>query len=364
MLHAMYRHALFLLLLATTVAAQQPSAPAHAAPPPSLEQLIANAQQALPPFEKITQMKRPDLVQVNSLDPSIKVDFPLATSNNLLRTQIYHKPKAYLERPAAEALVKANQDLRKLGFGLLIYDAYQPWWVTKLLWSAMSPQYRQFLGDPTTGTIQNRACGVDLTLYDVKTGRPEPMPSAYDELNGKASPSYAGGDQQAQLNRSLLITTMQKYGFTVSPTKWWHFEYKDWQKYPVLNIGFQDVPPPQTNDPCVCQDPVPISTPDAPYTEEARKARINGTVRSWMFLGADGVPRQIIVFKPLGHGLDQKVISTLMNWRFEPANLDDKPIPQLLSIDSNFHYHPGFNGRLPAAKPASALKKRATPSKK
>ena len=86
---------------------------------------------------------------------------------------------------AAEALVRVQAALRKHGYGLLIHDAYRPWYVTAMFWDATPPESRMFVADPAQGSRHNRGGAVDLTLYDLATGRPVEMPGRYDEMSDR-----------------------------------------------------------------------------------------------------------------------------------------------------------------------------------
>ena len=52
---------------------------------------------------------------------------------------------------------------------------------------------------------------------------------------------YPGGTAGERERRALLRRVMEKEGFTVNPTEWWHFDYKDWKQYPILNVKFEDL---------------------------------------------------------------------------------------------------------------------------
>ena len=97
------------------------------------------------------------------------------------------------------------------------------------------PADRAYLGDPLKGSRHNRGCAVDLTLFDLKTGMEVAMPSAYDDFTERAHPTYDGGDASARTNRDLLRQVMEAEGFSVYETEWWHFDFKDWASYPILN---------------------------------------------------------------------------------------------------------------------------------
>jgi D-alanyl-D-alanine dipeptidase len=177
-----------------------------------------------------------ELVELTALDPSIRLDIRYATSDNFLSTPVYTEARAFLQRPAAEALVRAHRALRADGFGLLIHDAYRPWWVTKVFWEATPADKRAFVADPAKGSRHNRGCAVDLTLFRLGDGRAVEMPSLYDEMTERSSPGYAGGTPEARRLRDLLRTAMEREGFTVFETEWWHFDYSGWREYEVLNL--------------------------------------------------------------------------------------------------------------------------------
>jgi D-alanyl-D-alanine dipeptidase len=84
---------------------------------------------------------------------------------------------------------------------------------------------------------------MDLSLYDLRTGREVEMPSAYDEMSARAYPDYAGGSAAARGRRDLLRRVMEQEGFSVEPNEWWHFNYRDWREYPILDIPFNQIRP-------------------------------------------------------------------------------------------------------------------------
>jgi D-alanyl-D-alanine dipeptidase len=183
-----------------------------------------------------------ELVELTTLDPSIRLDIRYATTNNFLSTPVYTQARAFLQRPAAEALVRAHRALAKQGYGLLIHDGYRPWAVTWIFWQATPPVKHDFVADPAQGSRHNRGCAVDLTLYDLKTGQPAEMPSLYDEMSERAYPSYSGGTKAQRDLRELLRVAMKSQGFQVFPVEWWHFDYKDWRRYPIGNLAFESIP--------------------------------------------------------------------------------------------------------------------------
>ena len=182
-----------------------------------------------------------DLVELVKLDPTIKLDIRYAGTNNFLGKPVYKEARAFLQRPAAEALLKAHHDLRPLGYGLMIHDGYRPWAITKLFWDMTSGFQREFVADPKTGSKHNRGCAVDLTMYDLATGVAVEMPGGYDEMTPRSYPDYPGGPPEARARRDLLRKAMERHDFTVEPNEWWHFNFKDWKEYPLLDIAFSEI---------------------------------------------------------------------------------------------------------------------------
>ena len=227
-----------LLLLLQPVFAQQVSF--HITPLRPVEELRAEALKLQPPHEDGVFLK-PDLVELVTLDPTIKLDVRYATTNDFLGTPVYTQARAFLQRPAAEALVRANHELKGLGYGLIIHDGYRPWYVTKIFWDATPDDKKIFVADPQSGSKHNRGCAVDLSLYDLKTGLEVEMPSGYDEMSERAYADYPGGTDEERARRAVLKQAMEKQGFAVIPKEWWHFDYKDWKQYPILNVKFEDL---------------------------------------------------------------------------------------------------------------------------
>lgn len=193
-----------------------------------------------PPKETGT-FRKPELVELVKLDRSIKLDIRYATSNNFLGRPVYKEARAFLQRPAADALVRANKTLRRKGYGLIIHDGYRPWSVTKTFWDVTPDDKKIFVADPAQGSRHNRGCAVDLSLFDLKTGKEVVMTSGYDEMTERSHINYTGGTEEQRRLRDLLRGAMEAEGFAVYEPEWWHYDYKDWKEYPILNISFSEI---------------------------------------------------------------------------------------------------------------------------
>jgi len=216
----------------------------HVNPAQPVSELREKALKLTPPAES-GPFRKPVLVELYTLNDSIHLDIRYATSDNFLSTPVYTQARAFLQLPAAVALRNVLEKLMPLGYGLLIHDAYRPWYVTKIFWDATPPEGKIFVANPKEGSKHNRGCAVDLTLYDLSTGQPVEMPGLYDEMSPRSFPNFPGGTSLQRWHRDLLRRAMESEGFTVNEDEWWHFDYKDWKKYPILNIPFEKIALPQ-----------------------------------------------------------------------------------------------------------------------
>lgn len=227
-----------ILFAGTLLAQSQPSFRVQPARP--VADLMKEAAHRTPPVER-GEFRPAELVDVTGLDATIRLDIRYATANNFLGTPVYEAPRAFLQRPAAAALARAQRKLSALGYGIVVHDGYRPWWVTWVFWEATPVAHRDFVADPATGSRHNRGCAIDVSLYDLKTGQPVVMPSQYDEMSERAHPDYQGGPAEARRLRDLLRRTMEAEGFTVYPVEWWHFDFKEWSHYRIGNQSFAEL---------------------------------------------------------------------------------------------------------------------------
>jgi len=170
-----------------------------------------------------------------------KFDIRYARTDNFLGQKVYGLAKAFLLKHVAEDLLRVHQELAKHGFGLLIFDGYRPWAVTKLFWDQSSEHDRQFLANPESGSSHNRGCAVDLSMYDLATGVPVTMPSDFDEMNEKSYVAYTGGTEEQRRLRDLLQATMKAHRFTGIKNEWWHFNHVTHHEHPVMYLTFEEI---------------------------------------------------------------------------------------------------------------------------
>jgi D-alanyl-D-alanine dipeptidase len=122
-----------------------------------------------------------------------------------------------------------------------VFDGYRPWSVTKVFWDVTPQDKKIFVADPSKGSRHNRGCAVDLSLFDLKTGTEVKMPSEYDEMTERAHINYECATPEAKRLRELLRAAMLAEGFAVYEPEWWHYDYKDWKEYPIMNVKFSEI---------------------------------------------------------------------------------------------------------------------------
>ena len=150
------------------------------------------SQNSIPPkLDSINSYKK--LIDLKKLDNEFKLDIRYASNNNFMRSTFYEKERAYLDNEAAKKLIDAKNELKKLGYGIIIYDAYRPWFITKMFWEGTPDNLKHFVANPDNGSSHNRGCAIDIGLYDIKKGIDIKMISGYDEFTEKAYPNYKGG---------------------------------------------------------------------------------------------------------------------------------------------------------------------------
>ncbi len=180
------------------------------------------------------------LIDILALNTSIHADIRYATTNNFTGKQIYPYAKALLINRAAEAFLKASDSLNKLGYGIVVYDAYRPYRATVKFWELIHNE--DYVANPSKGSRHNRGCAVDISLYKLSTGVYLPMPTEYDDFTLNAHAEATCLELSSMQNRTILQGVMTWAGFNIFPTEWWHFDFSGWPNWPVLDVSFTDLP--------------------------------------------------------------------------------------------------------------------------
>jgi len=179
------------------------------------------------------------LIDLEQYVPDLVLDIRYATTDNFTHERIYDRAKAYARKPVADAVKEIQGALKKQGLGLKIFDAYRPYKATVKFYEV----YRDttYVASPYRGSRHNRGCALDLTLIELKTGQELKMPTGYDSFTRQAWPSTPVSDPEAGNNRRLLIGIMERYGFKVNSSEWWHFDFRGWKNFEVMDVDFQEL---------------------------------------------------------------------------------------------------------------------------
>ncbi|MGE5313251.1 MAG: M15 family metallopeptidase [Acidobacteriota bacterium] len=182
----------------------------------------------------VAQAQKPDdLVDVRSIDSTIRIDIRYATANNFTHQVLYPVAKAKLRRAAAESLSAVQKDLRRSGLALKIYDAYRPLSIQKKLWEIVPNE--DFVANPAKGSRHNRGAAVDLTIVIDSTGAELDMPTEYDTFSPRAAQDYMDLPDLQRTNRELLKAAMMRHGFLPLRSEWWHFDFKGAYQYELMD---------------------------------------------------------------------------------------------------------------------------------
>ena len=194
----------------------------------------------LPQYElSIEKDASKELIDLEKFIPGIVLDIQYATANNFTKEKIYTLSKAYARKPVAEGLKNAQAEFAKQGVGIKIFDAYRPYSATVKFYEVYKDT--TYVASPYRGSRHNRGCAIDMTLVDLKTGKELVMPTEFDSFKREAWPSTPVSDPIVKKNRELIISIMSKHGFKVNSSEWWHFDFRGWEKFEVLDIDFEDL---------------------------------------------------------------------------------------------------------------------------
>jgi D-alanyl-D-alanine dipeptidase len=183
-------------------------------------------------------LKRPPLIKLRSVAPSIRVDLRYATPNNFTGKTLYEFSEVWFCEPTAHRLARAQTRLEKQGLGLKIWDGYRPLSVQKILWEKVPDD--RYVANPKTGSRHNRGASVDVTLVD-KNGIELPMPTGFDEFGEKAHRDFEDLPAPILKNRQTLEEAMEAEGFIGLPTEWWHFDDPDWRNFALRDEPLNDL---------------------------------------------------------------------------------------------------------------------------
>lgn len=172
--------------------------------------------------------------------PGILIDLRYAGTENFMHTRLYPATRTtYLRKPVIDSLILVQQELKPLGLGLKIFDAYRPYSVTEKMWEPVKDD--RYAADPKKGSGHNRGIAVDLTLVELSTGNELPMGTGFDNFSDTAHHGFSGLSKEILQNRLLLKSLMEKHGFRALSTEWWHYYLAAYADFELLDISFQSL---------------------------------------------------------------------------------------------------------------------------
>ena len=182
-----------------------------------------------------------EMMELKQLVPNIKYDLAYAQKSNFTKHRLYPKrlKSTYLRKEPALALSKIAEELADKGLGILVWDAYRPYSVTKRFWKLIHDE--RYVANPIKGSGHNRGIAIDMTLYELSSGIPIDMPTGFDDFSEIAHHGYQNISEINIKNREILKEVMEKNGFIKFETEWWHYSWPSPSKYDVLNIPFSQL---------------------------------------------------------------------------------------------------------------------------
>jgi D-alanyl-D-alanine dipeptidase len=176
------------------------------------------------------------LVEARTIQLPPLEEIRYATRSNFTGSQLYPFPAAYVHRDVAVALAAVQADLVKQGLALKIYDGYRPLSVQQKMWDLIRDE--RYVSNPAVNKGRHtRGTAVDVTLVD-KLGNELPMPSPFDDFTEAAHRDSKTMTATQRANMLTLQAAMTRHGFEPYPFEWWHFDFRSWKSYPVLDISF------------------------------------------------------------------------------------------------------------------------------
>ena len=177
-----------------------------------------------------------DFVRLKDLSPDFVYELKYATPDNFLKQAVYDCGECYLRKSTAEALVKANEAFKQLGYRIKLFDCYRPLSVQKKMWKILPGTH--YVANPAKGSKHNRGAAVDLTLVDAQ-GKELNMGTPFDFFEKEAHHTYTQHSKEVLENRKLLKETLDKFNFKSIYSEWWHYEYRPEMQSKVENFEWQ-----------------------------------------------------------------------------------------------------------------------------
>ncbi len=216
---------------------------------------FANAAENEKVNAKVDPLDASGFVNLGEYIPDLILEIRYYTTYNFTGERIdgYKAPVALMTKEAAKALKAASDEFIKKGYRLKIYDAYRPQTAVNhfMRWGEnddmkMQKYFYPEINDKPTifdrGYVarrsgHSRGSTVDLTLFDMSTGKELDMGGTFDYFGSRSDPFFKDVTPEQHNNRMILRETMIANGFKPLEGEWWHFTLKD-EPYPNTYFDF------------------------------------------------------------------------------------------------------------------------------
>jgi len=175
-----------------------------------------------------------EMIELKKISPNLQYDLRYATTNNFMHQKLYKDgDHTFLRLPAGRALSKIQEELNEKNLSLKIWDAYRPYSITEKMWELIKDD--RYVADPKKGSGHNRGVAVDLTVINKLSGKELNMGTGFDNFSDTAHADFKNLPDEILQNRLLLKSIMEKYGFRVLETEWWHFSWNN-SEFDLMDI--------------------------------------------------------------------------------------------------------------------------------
>jgi D-alanyl-D-alanine dipeptidase len=190
-------------------------------------------------LEQVKQDEQKQFVDLGTYIPGIVLDIRYATANNFTGEKIYESADAFARKPVADALLAVQGELKTMGLGLKVFDAYRPYSATLRFYEVYPDT--TFVAAPWRGSVHNTGCAVDVTLVELPSGAEMEMPTPFDDFTEKAAHSFNDLPENILKNRKILRDVMTRHGFSVYEAEWWHYNFKERSDFEIMNLSFAEL---------------------------------------------------------------------------------------------------------------------------
>ncbi|WP_395058173.1 M15 family metallopeptidase [Flavobacterium sp.] len=175
-------------------------------------------------------------VNIKDYSSDFILDMKYATEDNFLETKVYDCQSCFLRLKTIKFLIEANNEFKKKGYKIKLFDCYRPLDVQKKMWAIIPDA--NYVANPAKGSIHNRGGAVDITLVD-ENGVELDMGTTFDFFGIESSHDYRNYPKKILKNRRLIKKIMTRNNFESFDSEWWHYNLIGSRKDNLSNFTWQ-----------------------------------------------------------------------------------------------------------------------------